>query len=383
MSILWTVAVVVSLLAMGGGAYLWFSSWPGQSPDGAWSTVLDTLSDALWIVGRDERIRYANEVAREQFPLADGATVWDLLDGAEAETFRATVWKRSLAGARHHGLEMTLRGRHGRRVPARVSLAPDQASHHIVVMAHDIGDLRDLAHELRPPVQRHSRTGRWMDQVGDELVASVRALVMQVEPLRRDPALAEEMGPVVDISQTVLRLVSDAVLLARAEAATLHLEGAELDLGRSMGDWAGELDRISVRSGVGIDIEGPPAPVWFDPSYLRRAVVDPIRYAAYGLGTTQVRVSTRREAASTWVEIVAEGSQVTSSQLELALRGRSPDGPTARRLSLAVARRLLQRGGGDFVARVREGGLSLVLRFPATDPGAIGPVPSESETLYD
>ncbi|TRW46728.1 ATP-binding protein [Georgenia yuyongxinii] len=208
----------------------------------------------------------------------------------------------------------------------------------------------DASHELRSPIAT----------IRTELeVARRHADRTDWEAVSAD-ALAE--------TERLHRLVSDLLLLARADERTGTLRREDVDLDDLMLDEARRLRA----AGVAVDVQSPPVRVVGDGAALARAVRNLVDNAVLH-GGSRVSLLLRADRAQAVMEVVDDGPGIPVDQRERvfdrfvrldASRERAAGGTG---LGLPIAREIARAHGGDVTVGNGATGARLVLTLPLPD----------------
>ena len=394
----------ILLYTIAAGALLALGAWTVTTAprlrapfDLAWdaSSVLASLHDALWVFDTEGRLLFANDVARQQFEVGadhDGHVDRLFRSPGEARAFRHGPWARALDGLRRHGLEMTLRGRHGHSVPVLASLSPTRLRGRdaIVLLAHDISVFRQVEEDFdhqRANAEPAPRDGPWLHRYGDDLLVLAGALAVHIEHLQFiGTDAADDGNRLLALTNEVRRMIGDLVELARSDAGALPMEAEELDLGKALGGLEPLIRELGQTTGTPIQVERTPAPILFDRAYLPRVVMASLELMVSLAPERRIEVAISRIGERTVLGIRVPECPAPRDRVDAALLGTDPTGRTARqRLSLALARRLVQRSGGTIGLKQGETApeVTLQVAFRATASMPVRPLPSEAHTVSD
>jgi signal transduction histidine kinase len=162
------------------------------------------------------------------------------------------------------------------------------------------------------------------------------------------------------------RLVSDLLLLARADERGLDLTWGDVDLDDVVG---AEVARLRRTTKLVIDAAVIPVQVPGDRHQLERLLRNLTDNAArHAVG--RIRIALRVDAASAVVEVVDDGSGIPDEQRErvfdrfVRLDESRHRGGGGTGLGLSIAREIARAHGGTLVAEPATKGALLVLRLP-------------------
>ncbi|MES2785725.1 MAG: heavy metal sensor histidine kinase [Pseudomonadota bacterium] len=219
----------------------------------------------------------------------------------------------------------------------------------------------DLAHEMRTPVA--TLLGR--TQVALSQTRTVSDLQQVLE------------GNVEELDR-LSRLISDMLLIARAESHENPVQLETVDLGHEAGKIADYLSLVAEERGVSVQVAGN-APVKADRILLQRAITNLVSNAIrHARADSVVRVSVEVGAEGTLVAVTNVGEGIAQAQLERVFdRFYRVDSGRARTeggtgLGLAIVRSIMTAHGGQVTAQSQPGGETrFTLTFPSPAAGAV------------
>lgn len=207
----------------------------------------------------------------------------------------------------------------------------------------------DASHELRSPL------------------ATIRAVheVGALHPEAADwPQLTQE---VLEELGRIDRLVSDMLLLARADEHGLALRVEDVDLDDLVAAEAQRLRRSGIRE---VDVSAPPTRVRGDRHHLERAMRNLSDNAArHTCNRVELRLHTHHTTVT--LEVIDDGPGIPSADRDRVFerfvrldesRARDSGGTG---LGLPIARQIARAHGGDLVLKDTSTGAHLVMSFPA------------------
>jgi PAS domain S-box-containing protein len=217
-----------------------------------------------------------------------------------------------------------------------------------------------VSHELRNPLT--------------SIVGYAHLLSEALDP--GSPEHAEMAAVVQQQAEDVVEIVEDLLTAAQADAGTLRVVTAPLDL-------ADEARRVL--AGVGgrhagtLDVETSPAPAVGDAMRVRQIVRNLVANAIVH-GGEHIRVATALNARQARLEVVDDGSGLASGDEERVFEpfqhgNREARGHNSVGLGLTISRQLARLMGGDLTYR-REGGMTV---FRLVLPGRPAPLRSRVE----
>lgn len=296
----------------------------GAVGDGAWSPV------------RSVAIEVAPPWWRSGWAIAAYVLLLLLAVSAAVMGYRRRVQRRS-------ELQLAM---HKREVAEQASLAKSRF-------------LATLGHEVRTPM-----TG----------VLGMSELLLDT---KLDPRQRRYAGAIQQAGTHLLRLVNDALDLARIESGRLELENHPFDLGRLLDDVAGLMAPMAERRGLVFERDIPfamPVKATGDAMRLRQIVMNllgnAIKFTEQGKVTLAVELVPDHSGIVVTVSDTGPGISVEQQQ-RLFHRFEQADGPrTASRyggsgLGLAICQELTSAMGGNIVLRSRLGeGASFRVELP-------------------
>ena len=212
--------------------------------------------------------------------------------------------------------------------------------------------LADVAHELRTPL------------------TIVRG---QAEALADGvyPADAAHLQPILAATATMERLIEDLRTAALAEAGSLHLDLAPVDLAGFLHEAVAPYMEAAAGAGVRLSSHAPAAEVTLDPGRMRSVVGNlvgnALRHTAAG-GVVEVAGSADAAGAAITVRDTGEGivPELVPRVFERFARGAASDGSG---LGLAIARDIVEAHGGSIAVVSAPGaGATFTVRLPALAP---------------
>jgi PAS domain S-box-containing protein len=217
-----------------------------------------------------------------------------------------------------------------------------------------------VSHELRNPLT--------------SIVGYAHLLSEALDP--GSPEHAEMAAVVQQQAEDVVEIVEDLLTAAQADAGTLRVVTAPLDL-------ADEARRVL--AGVGgrhagtLDVETSPAPAVGDAMRVRQIVRNLVANAIVH-GGEHIRVATALNARQARLEVVDDGPGLASGDEERVFEpfqhgNREARGHNSVGLGLTISRQLARLMGGDLTYR-REGGMTV---FRLVLPGRPAPLRSRVE----
>ena len=207
--------------------------------------------------------------------------------------------------------------------------------------------LADVTHELRTPVA--------------VLQGNLEAMVDGVYP-----ADAEHLGPLVEETRLLSRLIDDLRTLSLAESGVLELHREPTDLGVLLGEVVTAFRTQAERGGVHLEADVPDEiPLAdIDPLRLREVLVNltanALRHTPAG---GEVRMAVAAEAEKLRFSVADTGSGIAPEDLPRVFeRFYKTANSTGSGLGLAIARNLVLAHGGEIQAESTIGG-GTTIRF--------------------
>jgi len=215
--------------------------------------------------------------------------------------------------------------------------------------------LADVTHELRTPVA--------------VLQGNLEALVDGIYP-----ADAEHLGPLLEETQVLSRLIDDLRTLSLAESGALQLHREPTDLAVLIGDVTASFRADAEAAGVGLHAEVSDETPLVDVDQLRlrevlvNLVGNALRHTPRG---GQVRVVAAVEGGILHLSVIDNGSGIAAADLPHIFERfyKSPDSRGSG-LGLAIARNLVLAHGGEITAESTAGaGTTIQVVIPALRQG--------------
>ena len=221
----------------------------------------------------------------------------------------------------------------------------------------EVGALAGAVNELLGQVQHSLATQRrFISDAAHQLRTPLAGLKGQTElalEATADPALRQRLARVHESAQRGARLVSQLLVLARAEPEAVAAQGwATVDCDRLVREVAADWVPRALAAGcdLGVDIVNEGLRVQGVALLLREAVVNlidnAVRYAGAGAVIT---VRLRRAGDDVWLDVEDDGPGLAPDLRERAFE-RFVRGSTAGEgcgLGLAIAREIAERHGGS------------------------------------
>jgi two-component system phosphate regulon sensor histidine kinase PhoR len=326
---------------------------------GRMEAILAGMVEGVIVVDPHARLQLANDAAQKMLRLDTVAIgrpyVETIRHPAIAELLAAT-----LEGRKPEPLQLSPPRDPSRTIIARAAAATGEAVHGVVVVMHDITDLR-RADQIRRD---------FVANVSHELRTPLTAIRGYVEALSEEDADPEEnkrfLAIIIRHTERMERLVKDLLRLARLDARQETLDVIDSDTQTLIQGVAGDVvpsladrrQRIEIVIGPGAEVvRGDPAKLH---DALRNLVANAITYGPEG---SVIRIEAERIGGGMTIAVSDEGGGIPDEDLSRVFerfyrvdksRARDPGGTG---LGLAIVRHLIELHGGTVRAQNRpEGG---------------------------
>ena len=240
-------------------------------------------------------------------------------------------------------------------------------------------ELRALARAFNSMLDRLLRSERQRRQlladVTHELRTPVAVLQGNLEGMLDGvyPADAEHLGPLLEETRMLARLIDDLRTLSLAESGVLVLHREPTDLGILVGEVGAAFRAQAESAGVAVRAEVPDdCPlVEIDPLRLREVLVNlvsnALRHTPRG---GEVRVSAFLDSGRLRLSVVDSGSGIASGDLpHIFERFYKTADSSGSGLGLAIARNLVLAHGGEIAAESAPGaGTTIRITLPLDEP---------------
>lgn len=325
---------------------------------GRMAAILAGMIEGVIVVDSQGRLELVNHAAEEMLKLDEPT-----MGRHYVETIRhpgiTDLVTAALGGSGPRSVELAPPRDPSRTVIARAAPTTTGANHGVVLVLHDITELK-RADQIRRD---------FVANVSHELRTPLTAIRGYVEALAEGDADPEETPRFLEIimrhTLRMERLVKDLLRLARLDAGQEVLEVSECDVRRLVQSVTADLEPTLSPRGqhVEVDIAADVEMVRADPSKLHDVLRNLISNAStYSPEQSTIRVSTRRDREFVAIQVQDEGPGIPEEDLTRVFerfyrvdKSRSRD-PGGTGLGLAIVRHLVELHGGKVFAENRAGG---------------------------
>jgi two-component system, OmpR family, phosphate regulon sensor histidine kinase PhoR len=331
--------------------------------------ILAGMIEGVIVVDPQGHLQLVNDAARRMLKLDDGITLGRHYVEAIRHPAIAELVGAALAGKTPQSLELSPPRDTTRTIMARAAAAARGSDHGVVLVLHDITDLR-RADQIRRD---------FVANVSHELRTPLTAIRGYVEALSDGDVTEENSRRFLDIierhTDRMERLVKDLLRLARLDAGQETLEISACDSRNLINAVVTELSsaleqrhqHVDVVVGAGAEsLRADPAKLH---DVLRNLIANAITYSPE---RTAIRVETTREGSSVVVAVSDEGPGIPEESLPRVFerfyrvdksRARDPGGTG---LGLAIVKHLVELHNGEVKAENRPtGGARVLVTLPS------------------
>jgi two-component system, OmpR family, phosphate regulon sensor histidine kinase PhoR len=329
--------------------------------------ILAGMIEGVIVVDSQGRLQLVNDAARRMLKLDDSG-----LGRPYVETIRhpaiAELVATTLFGKTPDALQLSPPRDPSRTIMARAAPAAGDAAHGVVVVLHDITDLK-RADQIRRD---------FVANVSHELRTPLTAIRGYVEALSEDDADPDESRRFLEIiirhTERMERLVKDLLRLARLDAGQETLDIADCNLRNMAQGVTSDLASAIAqrRQTVELSIASAAEIVRADSAKLhdalRNLVANAITYSPEG---STIRIEASRAGSSVALSVSDEGPGIPEADHSRVFerfyrvdksRARDPGGTG---LGLAIVKHLVELHGGEVRTENRiEGGAKFTLTLP-------------------
>ena len=360
--------------------------------------LVDLVNEAIYIVGRDGRLLFANALGREHMgdpalePLtaADRARALRITDvegrplAPEEMAFARALRGETVVGARIL-MRHPSRGVRHIHVNAHPLRRPDGAVYAAVVSWKDITDEQRALAAVETARRAAEDASRLKDEfiaaLSHELRTPLQPILGWTEVLRRHPGIDDVTARALEaIHRNIrhqVRLVDDLLDLSRIVHGKLALRVEAFDLREHVRVAAESFEESAVLKRVRLSVELPPAPapMWGDGARVHQIVANLIANALkFTPAGGRIDVRLRVGAGTAAIEVADTGEGIAAADLPIIWEP-FRQGPQARRrgglgIGLDLVRRLTELHGGR-VTVTSEGvgrGACFLVELPLTAP---------------
>jgi two-component system phosphate regulon sensor histidine kinase PhoR len=335
---------------------------------GRMAAILAGMVEGVIVVDPQGRLQLANDAARQMLRLDDLAVGRHYIEIIRHPAIKTLV-AASLAGGAPASVELSPPRDPSRILTARSAPSPAGSAHGVIVVLHDISELR-RADQVRRD---------FVANVSHELRTPLTAVRGYLEALGEPDVTADERQRFLDIltanTRRMERLVRDLLRLARLDAGQESVELVVCDARELLQGVISDLDpslqarRQSVEVSIAAGAEKVTADIGKLHDVLRNLVANASTYAPKG-STISVRI----ERAAEWVRIAIadDGPGIPEEDLPRIFerfyrvdksRARDPGGTG---LGLAIVKHLVELHGGHVrVENAATGGARFTIELPA------------------
>ena len=350
-----------------------------RESEARFQTILDTASDAIVSIDRDQAIILFNQQAEEMFGYRAEEILGRPLDVLIPPRFRDR--HRSLVGAfarddarwrlMDERPELWAVRRDGEEFPVEITISKFEKGSQSIFTAI-IRDITERKEAERRMEQLIRSKDEFIASVSHELRTPLTGIVGFIE-LLREPARGlgdDERDELIDIAAReafdLSNIIEDLLVAARADIGTLRVSRVRVDLGAQVAQvleaWNGDVE---------VRFDRPPGEVAAvgDPVRIRQIVRNLISNAMR-YGGSDVAVSVAREAPRAWIRVSDDGAGIPTTErdriFEPYQRLHCDEGqPGSVGLGLSVARNLARLMDGDLTYDYRDGRSVFELSLPA------------------
>ena len=336
---------------------------------GRMEAILAGMVEGVIVVDPQARLQLVNDAARQMLKLEDV-----LIGRPYIETIRLPVIAELvagvLAGKAHGALQLSPPRDPSRTIMASAAPAAGDAAHGVILVLHDITELRRVDQIRRD----------FVANVSHELRTPLTAIRGYVEALTEGDTDEEEtrrfLGIITRHTQRMERLVKDLLRLARLDAGQETLDLIACDTHHLTDTLVADLMPAAVerRQHIAVDVAPGAETVRADPAKLHDALRNLVANAiTYSPENSTIRVEAAPvEGGRVEISVSDEGPGIPDEDLSRVFerfyrvdksRARDPGGTG---LGLAIAKHLVELHGGTVRAENRpEGGARFTITIAA------------------
>ncbi len=350
-----------------------------RESEARFQTILDTASDAIVSIDRDQSIILFNQQAEEMFGYRAEEILGRPLDVLIPPRFRDR--HRSLVGAfarddarwrlMDERPELWAIRRNGEEFPVEITISKFEKGGEGIFNAI-IRDITERKEAERRMEQLIRSKDEFIASVSHELRTPLTWIVGFIE-LLREPARGlgdDERDELIDIAAReafdLSNIIEDLLVAARADIGTLRVSRVRVDLGAQVAQvleaWNGDVEVRFDRPDGEVAAVGDPVRIR---QIVRNLISNAVRY-----GGSDVAVSVAEEAPRAWIRVSDDGAGIPATErdriFEPYQRLHCDEGqPGSVGLGLSVARNLARLMDGDLTYDYRDGRSVFELSLPA------------------
>jgi two-component system OmpR family sensor kinase len=245
------------------------------------------------------------------------------------------------------------------------AIAGGDLSQRVRLVSHDeVGDLGHAFNQMAQALEHNEGLRRhMMADIAHELRTPLTVIQGQVEALLDGvfPLTPEQLGPILDETILLSRLVADLRELALAEAGKLTIERRPVDLGDLLGRVAAAVEPVAAEKGISLQVDVPPSlpAISADADRLSQVahnlLSNALRHTPAG-GKISIHAGHAQETREVWLKVSDTGEGIPVDQLPYVFdrfyradpaRSRATGGTG---LGLAIVRAIVEAHGGHVSA---------------------------------
>ncbi len=349
--------------------------------------ALDTLTEGLLVVDKNERIVFsnqaiANSLGREPKQLVGGRVdqlPWVSMDEAHVETKRP--WALAIKDKqRQPGVVMGLQGPSGvRTVMAHAApvLGPAGDLHGVLTSFEDITELENAKAELRESKEAADAANRaksdFLANMSHEIRTPMNAILGFTDVMRRGLATLESqrreyLNTIHASGQHLLNLINDILDISKIEAGKLELELTQCSPHKILAEVVSIMKGRADDKGIYLRFRsrgGLPETIYTDPTRLRQLVTNlvgnAIKFTEEGGVEIVARVVSAAGRPQLAIDVVDTGIGMTDEQSAKVFHAFvQADASVSRRfggtgLGLSISKRFAEALGGGITVASKPG----------------------------
>jgi len=335
---------------------------------GRMAAILAGMVEGVIVVDGQGRVDLANGAARELLKLDDLPVGRHYIEIIRHPAI-ADLLTKALAGNAPESVELAPPRDPARTVMARAARTSARDMHGVVLVLHDITELKRVDQIRRD----------FVANVSHELRTPLTAIRGYVEAIAEGDASQEESRKFLEIitrhKLSMERLVKDLLRLARLDAGQETLEISHCDVRRLIQNTVADLQPSldGRHQAVEIDVHADAESLRADPVKLQDVLRNLVTNAsAYAPERTTIRIVARRDQDAMAIDVIDQGPGLPDAEVSRVFerfyrvdksRARDPGGTG---LGLAIVKHLMELHGGSVSVRNRdEGGAEFTIRLRA------------------